>query len=462
MKHIRSNLRRRISPVAIYAMAALLCILAFQIYWLHSVFVRQKAQLMRTTETVLRTNILYQDVTAMITIENLTHDAQNLHDSIVRNGDKSGGGMIQIYVEDSVLPDSLLEHITQNLQHPKDKQEASLESLYGKIREELQSTYPNLDMTLIRHENGKTSSYPKRTNQIAPLLTQNVQSRSNPSNAYQLSFSGIDASVWVEIVPSIVLSLLYLLICISAVILLIYSNNKRKKLMLLKDDFTHNMTHEFKTPIATLYAATEALDKYNQIEDTVTAREYIGLMQDDLRRLSAMTDAILNHAKLTDGKMVLQQENIQLLSLLTELDKQFQLQFENTGAQLNLAEIPSDIVLRGDRYHLTAVFSNLIDNALKYTKTPAEISIHASQSGEKVHILFSDKGIGIPEKYKNQVFEPYFRVSESDRYEIKGYGLGLSYVREIITLHHGIIRLVYGEQPGNTTFEIILPLLRHA
>lgn len=453
MKNTRSRLRNNLSPVRIYAIAALICMIIFQSYWLHTVFVRQREQLLRTSENVLRTNVLYQDVNAMITLS----EESTVPDSL----SPERPGMINIYIEDSVLPDSLLEQITQISRQPSEKPEASLETLYKKIRSDLTSDYPDLQLALIRSKKGEMKSYPGHIEQKDQAHTRMIYSQSHPDNAYQLIFPAIDTAVRMEIIPSILLSVLYLLVCISAVTLLIYSHQKAKKLMQLKDDFTHNMTHEFKTPIATLYAATEALDKYNQIEDQETAREYIGLMQGDLKRLSAMTDAILNHAKLTDGKMVLQAEEIQLESLLRQLEQQFKPQFAGNGAQIDLSQVPSDIYLQGDKYHLSAVFSNLIDNALKYTENPAEISINAEKTGDKVRILFSDRGKGIPEKYKTQVFEPYFRISDGDRHEVKGYGLGLSYVREIINLHRGTIRLVY-DRPGTTTFEIILPLLPHA
>jgi len=461
MKNTRSRLRNNLSPVRIYAIAALICMLLFQSYWLHAVFVRQRGQLLRTAENVLRTNVLYQDVNAMITITDETATADPVQDSVVDAQGEKPSGMIKIYIEDSILPDSLLEQITQLSQQPSEKPEASLENLYGKIRDELTSAYPGLQFKLVRSKKGEISSYPENTLSAGSTSTKMIFSQSQPDNAYQLSFPAINAAVWVDIIPSIVLSVLYLVVCVSAVILLIYSHQKAKKLMQLKDDFTHNMTHEFKTPIATLYAATEALGKYNQIDDKETAREYIGLMQGDLERLSAMTDAILNHAKLTDGKMILHRETILLEPLLRQLEQQFKLQFEKSGARIDLSRIPADIQIEGDLYHLSAVFSNLIDNALKYTKNPAEISVSAEKTGEKVRILFSDRGTGIPEKHKNQVFEPYFRISEGDRHEVKGYGLGLSYVREMINLHRGTISLVY-DHPGTTTFEITLPLLTHA
>src|SRR6218665_949047 len=110
-----------------------------------------------------------------------------------------------------------------------------------------------------------------------------------------------------------------------------------------------------------------------------------------------------------------------------------------------------------DTEHFGNVFRNLIDNSIKYSKEDAVIKISISKEGTFAKILFSDEGIGIPQKYKNEIFKPYFRVQENDVYTVKGYGLGLSYIHQIILLHSGEITLS-GKETKGTTFEILIPI----
>ena len=226
----------------------------------------------------------------------------------------------------------------------------------------------------------------------------------------------------------------------------------------MKDNFTHNMTHEFKTPLATLYAATEALTTYNILDDKETAREYIGLMRNDLKRLSAMTESILNDAKLSKGKMVMDFQMVKLRDFVEGIVSDLKPQLTIKKAVVAYETIPDTIFVTVDKEHFTNVFTNLIDNSLKYSAEDARILIEAAEDGKFTTIRFSDNGIGIDLKYKNQIFSSYFRVPNGDQYKVKGYGLGLSYVKDVVALHGGTIELVDSKDNLGTTFEIILPV----
>jgi signal transduction histidine kinase len=277
--------------------------------------------------------------------------------------------------------------------------------------------------------------------------------------------SGVSASLVLEnlntvvlqkIWPYIALSFIYLLVCVSAVVLLINSIRKARRLMEQKVSFTNNMTHELKTPIATLFAATEALDKYNVLEDKKTAREYVQLMQADLKRLKNMADSILNNARLSDGKLQLHKENLNLYSILDEVVFNFRPRLEKLEAKITYG-IPEGFFIKADEDHISRVFTNLIDNSLKYAIATPKINIAAVKDRSFIKITVTDNGIGIPYKYHKDIFRPYFRVFEGNRHTVKGYGLGLSYVKEVVRRHGGTIVLVKDDQLKGAAFEIIIP-----
>jgi len=148
-------------------------------------------------------------------------------------------------------------------------------------------------------------------------------------------------------------------------------------------------------------------------------------------------------------------EKTNLHTMLEQVITQLQPRLDKIGATADISHVPTDIYVMADQQHLSNVFYNLLDNALKYADRDIRISVEAVAAGGIVTITLTDNGMGIPERYKTAIFEPYFRVPEMDQYKVKGYGLGLSYAKEIIELHKGSIRLLITDKPG-ATFEITL------
>jgi two-component system phosphate regulon sensor histidine kinase PhoR len=226
----------------------------------------------------------------------------------------------------------------------------------------------------------------------------------------------------------------------------------------MKDNFTSSMTHEFKTPLSTLYAATEALDKYGVLDDKQMAKEYIELMQGELKRLNLMTESILNNAKLEAGKLEIKPENTQVYKMVDDALKKLNLRLQNAEAVVHTNSIAKDLYANLDQEHFTNVICNLIDNSLKYSNEPAIMSINAHKKDDMLEITYSDNGIGIPYKYRDDVFKPYFRIMENNIYTAQVHGLGLSYIKEVITLHKGTIKLIKSDNNKGTTFQILLPI----
>jgi len=238
--------------------------------------------------------------------------------------------------------------------------------------------------------------------------------------------------------------------------LLLYRNILRQqKLAAIKNEFISNITHELKTPIATVGVAIEALKNFNAIDNPQKTREYLDISSNELQRLGLLVDKVLKLSMFEKKEIDLKYETLNLKELVDEVVASMRLQIEKYHARVTVVA-EGDVVLQGDRLHLLSVVFNLLDNSLKYGKDDPAIRIELKGSGEKVELNIADNGIGIPQEYKDKVFEKFFRVPVGNTHNAKGYGLGLSYVAHVIQKHKGQISV--DSQPGlGTRFTITLP-----
>jgi two-component system phosphate regulon sensor histidine kinase PhoR len=238
--------------------------------------------------------------------------------------------------------------------------------------------------------------------------------------------------------------------------LLLYRNILRQqKLAAIKNEFISNITHELKTPIATVGVAIEALKNFNAIDNPQKTREYLDISSNELQRLGLLVDKVLKLSMFEKKEIDLKYETLNLKDLVDEVVSSMRLQIEKYHARVTVAS-EGDVVLQGDRLHLLSVVFNLLDNSLKYGKDDPAIRIELKGSAEKVELNIADNGIGIPQEYKDKVFEKFFRVPAGNTHNAKGYGLGLSYVAHVIQKHKGQISV--DTQPGlGTRFTITLP-----
>jgi two-component system phosphate regulon sensor histidine kinase PhoR len=237
---------------------------------------------------------------------------------------------------------------------------------------------------------------------------------------------------------------------------LMYRNLLRqRKLADIKNDFISNITHELKTPIATVSVAIEALRTFNANMDPVRAKEYLDISHNELQRLSLLVDKVLKLSMFEKKEIDLKLELLNMKDLIQEVTSSMRLQFEKYGAEVSVA-VDGDTTLQGDRLHLVSVIFNLLDNALKYSKGKPQIQIAASGDTGKVQLIISDNGIGIPKEFHDKVFDKFFRVPTGNLHNAKGYGLGLSYVAHVIQRHNGTINIDSIEGTGSR-FVIQLP-----
>lgn len=238
--------------------------------------------------------------------------------------------------------------------------------------------------------------------------------------------------------------------------ILLYKNmRKQQRLAELKNEFISNITHELKTPIATVGVAIEALKNFNAIQDPERTKEYLDISQNELQRLNLLVDKVLKLSMFEKKEVELKYEIVNLEDIAKEVISSMKLQIEKHRAQVELHS-NGNASLQADRLHLLSVIFNLVDNALKYGNNSPKILINIEEKEESVEMKVSDNGIGISPEYQSKVFDKFFRVPHGDTHNAKGYGLGLSYVAHVIAKHHGTISIDSVLNEG-TTFTISLP-----
>lgn len=261
------------------------------------------------------------------------------------------------------------------------------------------------------------------------------------ARAYQAEFSNPFNYIFGKIKMPLIFSLLLIAFAIVSFIFLYRNMLHQRKLAAIKNEFISNVTHELKTPIATVNVAIEALRNFNAIENPEKTKEYLDISAAELQRLSLLVDKVLKLSMFENKEIELNKEQFDLYSLTEEVIATMKLQFDKTNAQVTLSKKGEKFIINADRLHIASVLYNLLDNALKYSRGNPQIDIALSSNDAYVEICISDKGIGIAAEYKQKIFEKFFRVPSNEHHNIKGYGLGLSYVNHIAQLHHGFIEV---------------------
>ncbi len=237
---------------------------------------------------------------------------------------------------------------------------------------------------------------------------------------------------------------------------LLYRNLVRQqRLADIKDEFIGNITHELKTPIATVSVAIEALRNFGGLQDPARTREYLDISANELQRLSLLVDKVLKLSMFEKQQIDFKFEPVDLATVAEEVITSMRLQIERNHATVTLNK-QGDTTIMGDRLHLLSVVFNLIDNALKYGAEHPLIRVNLSGEAGRLILEVTDNGIGIPAEYREKVFEKFFRVPTGNRHNAKGYGLGLSYVAQVVAKHGGTIG-VTAPKKGGTTISIIFP-----
>lgn len=237
----------------------------------------------------------------------------------------------------------------------------------------------------------------------------------------------------------------------------IHSILMQKKISEMKTDFINNMTHEFKTPVATIMIASEALKDPELTSDKRSIDRLANIIYDENVRLGSHIERVLNIAKIEKGDLKLEHKEVEMNDLLAAIVDSMSLQLQKRNASIELDLNASRAIVMGDELHLSNVIFNLLDNANKYSPENPQIKISTFSLGRNLIIRVADKGIGMSKDQLSKIFDQFYRIPTGNRHDVKGFGLGLSYVNNIVKGLNGTIK-VKSEKDVGSEFEISLPL----
>lgn len=231
----------------------------------------------------------------------------------------------------------------------------------------------------------------------------------------------------------------------------------QKQLSELKTDFINNLTHEFRTPLASIRLASETLKKQPDPPDAQMVNMYANLILDQVHRLQRHVDTVLEAAEQERKGLKLYIQKVNVVDLLEKACAVVRLQYPAARLTLDTGTWGPVVLVRADETHLTHVFINILDNGIKYNRQPVpEVKVSIERTGRHLRIMFEDNGIGIPRRHLKGIFQKFYRVPQGRSMAVKGFGLGLSYVKQVVTLHGGA--LFIQSKPGEgTRLEIHIP-----
>lgn len=246
----------------------------------------------------------------------------------------------------------------------------------------------------------------------------------------------------------ITLSLIFIYIIIATII-------RQRKNNQIRDDLINNLTHEFKTPISTIYLAAEVLLQTNEYQQK-RVKKYASIILDENKRMRNQIDRILQMSALENGDFRIEKQQIDMHELLQKLVTNLCLEHCDTNVNLHFYLNATNPIIIGDTLHLSNVIINLVNNAIKYSQNNPGIIIKSRNNSKSFIFSIEDLGIGIKKEHLKSIFNKYYRVPTGNIHNVKGFGIGLYYVKKIIELHKGNVK-VFSELDKGTKFEIILP-----
>jgi len=256
-----------------------------------------------------------------------------------------------------------------------------------------------------------------------------------------------------QIFPQILFALILILLTGSAFILAYIGMRKQMILNEMRSNFISNISHELKTPVSTVKVALEALRNFDLKHDSVVAEEYLEISSKEIKRLESLITKVLDNSIIEQDRTIIRFEKIDLVDLIRGAIDSLKPRIKAANAVVRF-DPQGSLIINADPLYLQGVIINLFDNSLKYGNGNPVIEVEVSDDNGNVVIVVSDNGPGIPEQFRKKVFEKFFRIPTNDIHNVKGYGLGLSYVALIIEMHNGTIEVKNNKTGCSFTIKI--------
>lgn len=309
---------------------------------------------------------------------------------------------------------------------------------------------------------GFESSYLDTVNNkpfIIPILPNTENSLDDVASYEQLIviIPNYEDQVWASLRWIIIVAAVFMIIIIAAFYVTVRSLLNQKKLSEIKSDFINNMTHEFKTPLATISLAVDAIRNEKVRNNPEKMNYFSGIIKEENIRMNKHVETILQAALMEKQELELRKEDTHIHEMLDQVLENYQLQLQNKNGQVNKLYNAKNDLAAVDPVHFGNLLSNLVDNAIKYSKETIELKISTHSTNKQLIIRIEDNGIGMSKETVKRVFEKFYRAHTGNLHNVKGFGLGMSYVKTVIDAHKGKIRVESTVGKGSI-FTIEIPL----
>jgi two-component system phosphate regulon sensor histidine kinase PhoR len=346
----------------------------------------------------------------------------------------------------------LEEELHQELQN----QGISGDYTYG-VYSEATANFIATDGDLLESSPGPIATNPERRRLYAsPYQVTLYDKRTTSPGRLIIHFFDKEQSLWSSLWLNIVALIFFaaiILLCFGYTIFVIF---RQKKLSEMKNDFINNMTHEFKTPIATISLAADSITSPRIVGDATKVSRFANIIKEENKRMNSQVEKVLQMARIDRREFSLRLTDIDLHDVISRAAEYIGLQVEPRHGTVKTDLQATQPIIEGDLTHISSVINNLLDNANKYSPEYPQITLSTRDVDGGVEVTVSDQGVGMTGEQRKQIFDRFYRVHTGNRHDVKGFGLGLSYVKAIAEAHHGSVR-VQSEPGKGSDFIVFLP-----
>ena len=361
--------------------------------------------------------------------------------------------------------DEVIFHMLDNAgTKPLQNRIEDFESLEQYIAAELRSNGVAMPFGIrVLDHNGRDTVYCSITEECGKVIRQPLFENDNPVRAAMLEIcfpqSALNKFIYGS-VKFMLPSLLFTFVLLITFVFTLYMAVRHKRITKMKNDFINNMTHEFKTPISAISLAAQMLQDESVTKSPAMFQRLSGVISSETKRLRFQVDKVLQMSMFDDkNTAALNMKELDANELIAGIVNTFAVKVNQSGGTIKTMLEADDSYIKADEMHLTNVVFNLLDNAVKYRRqeVPIELEVHTWNSGGKFMMSVKDNGIGMKKEHLKKIFERFYRVHTGNVHNVKGFGLGLAYVKQIVKSHRGTIH-AESESGVGTTFVIVLPL----
>lgn len=425
-------------------------VLTFQGYWLWNTFQSKKKELLEQTKVEMQ-QILLNKLMSELSKNPEVKSALGEKEGMIKESYKTNKNMEVVVLQ------------SRNIKDPEQMKKVNVPGInmdsliYSSIRKSMPVLFKYGDIVVSHKIKNTISTYPAGQSFITYNTTGEINALFGHKGTFSIHIKNLFATTVYSILWAILFSLFYMLFFLGTLFIMYRNLLLNSILIKSKEIFTQNMTHELKIPVSTILIAAEGLEKYNIANEPESAKKYAHIIQRAANQLSSLVESILQNARSDNNMETLELDSVNLLSLFHEVRDNLSVIVAKKQAEVRLENINEYIYVKANHEQLRQIFLNLIDNSLKYSNKQPIIFISATRKNNHITITIQDNGIGIPQKYEKEIFDPYFRIMNNDLHDVKGFGLGLSFVKSSLKKQGGNIRLLHPEIEG-TIMEINIPV----